>query len=85
MEVLIACNTFVVGLLIGSLVMDWRTRKKDAALLVAEREKVTAAFAAITATVNPLTMGMQDLRDRVSAGEMRAAQGNRATPMGARG
>lgn len=85
MDVLTTCLAIIVGIALGALIVDWRARRAALEALKDERRKVTEALAAITATVNPLTQGMQDLRDRIGAQEMRAAQGNRATHVGARG
>ena len=84
MDVLIACFTFLFGITLGAVGMDWRARRQALIDLKAERETMTKALAAVVETVNPLTQGMMDLRDRVGAYEMRAAHG-RATPTGARG
>lgn len=85
MEPLVVSLAFIVGIGAGAVALDWRQRRQALAALEAERAKVTDALKAITDTVNPLTLGLQDLRDRIGAAEMRAAQGNRATHMGARG
>ena len=77
MEVVCVILGFMMGVMIGVVALDWRARRQAMAAIEAERQEMAKAVAAVSTTINPLVLTVQQMQERLGAQEMRAAQMNR--------